>query len=117
MQKKGDDLRIDWGYMYVAVPYSEKASTQYISTASQAVTAFESGAGESTVTGGKNLVLSIIINLGKVGSNAKEQYFLLGYDDIYSIQYFHKNLQPWWNRNGDQTIEKQFQQLQKIIKR
>ena len=45
--------------------------------------------------------------MGKVGSAAKEQYFLLGYDDIYSIQYFKQNLKPWWNRNGDQTIEKQ----------
>ena len=115
LQKKGDNLRIDWGYMYVAVPYSER-STQYVSAASQAVTSFESGAGGSTVTGGKNLVLNTIINLGKVGSDAKEQYFLLGYDDIYSIQYFHKNLQPWWNRNGDQTIEKQLSTASKNYK-
>ena len=45
--------------------------------------------------------------MGKVGADAKEQFFLLGYDDIYSIQYFHQNLKPWWNRNGDQTIEKE----------
>ena len=34
LQKKGDDLRIDWGYMYVAVPSSVR-SKQYISAASQ----------------------------------------------------------------------------------
>ncbi len=52
-------------------------------------------------------MLNTSIDLGKVNSEAKEQYFLLGYDDIYSIQYFKQNLKPWWNRNGDQTIEKQ----------
>ena len=106
LQEKGDDLRIDWGYMYVATPTSENA-TQYISTAFQAVPSFVSKKKSATVSAGKNLVLNTIIYLGKVGSDAKEQYFLLGYDDIYSIQYFHQNLKPWWNRNGDQTIEKQ----------
>src|SRR5690606_35948861 len=31
------------------------------------------------------------------------------YDDIYSIQYFGKNLRPYWNRNENSTIEKQFE--------
>jgi len=109
LQKKGDDLRIDWGYMYVAVPASAKA-TQYISTASQAVSSFISKTNNTPVSTGKNLVLNTSVSLGKVGEDAKEQYFLLGYDDIYSIQYFHQNLKPWWNRNGDQTIEKQLAQ-------
>ena len=26
---------------------------------------------------------------------------MLAYDDEYSIQYFHKNLRPYWRRNGD----------------
>jgi len=106
LQKKGDDLRIDWGYMYIAVPASAKAR-QYISTASQAVPSFISNTTNTTVSTAKNLVLNTSINLGKVGKDAKEQYFMLGYDDIYSIQYFHQNLKPWWNRNGDETIENQ----------
>ncbi|MEO8414256.1 MAG: DUF4965 domain-containing protein [Ginsengibacter sp.] len=106
LQKKGDDLRIDWGYMYVAVPSSAK-SKQYISASSQAASTFISNRTITNVISGKNLVLNTSVNLGKVGSDAKEQFFLLGYDDIYSMQYFHRNLKPWWNRNGDQTIEKE----------
>ena len=30
---------------------------------------------------------------------------MLGYDDIYSIQYFGTNLRPYWNSKGDRTIE------------
>jgi hypothetical protein len=106
LQKKGDDLRIDWGYMYLSTPQAEKA-TQYISTASQAIPSFVSKKETGSAATGKNLFLNTTIDLGKVGSDAKEQYFMLAYDDIYSVQYFHKNLRPWWNRNGDQTIEKQ----------
>jgi hypothetical protein len=106
LQKKGDDLRIDWGYMYVAVPTSANA-TQYVSTVSQSEASFISKKENTTATSGKNLFLNTTIDLGKVGAQAKEQYFLLGYDDIYSVQFFHQNLRPWWNRKGDQTIEKQ----------
>jgi hypothetical protein len=106
LQKKGDDLRIDWGYMYVATPTSENA-VSYVSTASQAIPAFASNKKSSTVNEGKSLLLNYTINMGKVGAEAKERYFLLGYDDIYSLQYFHQNLRPWWNRSGKETIENQ----------
>ncbi|MGN6618810.1 MAG: glutaminase domain-containing protein [Ilyomonas sp.] len=106
LQKKGDDLRIDWGYMYVAVPTAAKAK-QYVSKVGDALSSFTSTNTNRSITSGKNLVLNTSVYLGKVGADAKEQYFLLGYDDIYSIQYFHQNLRPWWNRNGDETIENQ----------
>ena len=104
LQKKGDDLRIDWGYMYIATPVAAKAR-QYVTPASQSLPAFTLGkiAGNDIKTG-KNLFLNTSVALGKVGSIAKEQYFLIGYDDIASIQYFTTNLSPWWKRNG-QTIE------------
>ncbi|MEP7251991.1 MAG: DUF4965 domain-containing protein [Ginsengibacter sp.] len=110
LKKKGDDLRIDWGYMYVATPADDQAK-QYISIASNAKDAFKKAslnkANRATKTQGKNLVLNSIIDLGKVGNDARDKYFLIGYDDIYSIQYFHQNLRPWWNRKGNETIEHQ----------
>jgi hypothetical protein len=32
---------------------------------------------------------------------------LLGYDDLYSIQYFHSNLKPWWKLEPGSSIEKE----------
>ncbi len=110
LQKKGDDLRIDWGYMYVATPASAKVS-QYVTSVSNVLPSFMRKANPSAeINSGKDLFLNSVINLGKVGSTTKEQYFLLAYDDVYSIQFFKQNLRPWWNRNGDQTIEMQLQQ-------
>ncbi|MGN6265331.1 MAG: glutaminase domain-containing protein [Ginsengibacter sp.] len=106
LQKKGDDLRIDWGYMYLATPHEEKAAT-YITTSPQSIASFVNRQQSSTATEGRSLFLNSVINLGKVGSVAKEKYFMLGYDDIYSVQFFHQNLRPWWNRDGKHTIENQ----------
>ena len=106
LQKKGDDVRIDWGYMYVAVPAEAKA-TQYISNVSQGTASFIAGTKAANSVGDTDLVLNTSINMGRVGYQLKEKYFMLAYDDIYSLQYFHTNLRPWWNRNGNETIEKQ----------
>ena len=106
LQKKGDDVRIDWGYVYLATPVMDKAK-QSISRTDDVVATLSGKQAAPNLTAGKSLVLNSMVDLGKVGSSAREQYFLLGYDDIYSIQYFKQNLRPWWNRKGDQTIEKQ----------
>ena len=43
-------------------------------------------------------------------------HLLIGYDDIYSIQYFGDNLRPYWNREGNETIVSQFQKAEKEYK-
>jgi hypothetical protein len=101
LQKKGDNLRIDWGYLYVAVPDGAHAQ-QYSTNAGD--TSLDN---VKTVTKGTNLVLQTIVPLGKVGAKEKEQVFLIGYDDLYSIQYFHNNLRPWWKKDSTYTIEQQ----------
>lgn len=107
LQKKGDDIRIDWGYMYVATPLSAKAR-QYVSTASQSLQSFASKpAAMPAVSSGKNLVLNTVIALGKVGDSPKEEFVMVGYDDLYSVQYFKQNLKAWWKNDATQTIEKQ----------
>ena len=104
LQKKGDDLRIDWGYLYVAVPKSSNA-TQTISKATGALTAFTPN--KINLTNGKGLWLNTIIPFGKI-NEAKEQTVMLGYDDLYAIQYFKQNLKAWWKKDNA-TIEGQLE--------
>ncbi|RVU02615.1 DUF4965 domain-containing protein [Mucilaginibacter limnophilus] len=106
LQKRGDDLRIDWGYMYVAVP-KPSGTLQFITTEGEAANAFRNGTKTSTATKGKKLSLNTVIPFGRVSGTAVEKFVEIGYDDIYSIQYFKQNLRPWWNTSGKETIEGQ----------
>lgn len=69
-------------------------------------------------TARKNFVAGKKINLAKPGKEvgmtvnkgkcaSASGYLMIGYDDIYSIQYFGTNLRPYWNRNNDKTIMQQ----------
>lgn len=42
-----------------------------------------------------------------------EGHVLLGYDDLFSVQYFGENLRPYWNRNQNETIFSQFEKAEK----
>ena len=109
LQKKGDDLRIDWGYLYVAIPKTTTAQ-QYVSGTQQAIASFVTGNPTASTEQGKQLMLNTIVPLGNVTTLAKEQVFMLGYDDLYPVQYFQQNLKPWWKQDEKQTIEKQLTQ-------
>jgi len=107
LQKKGDDLRIDWGYVYLAVPTGTGVQ-QSVSAVRNPSQLFSPVVAPISI--GKHLYLNSMVNLGKVGANGKEQLFLIGYDDLYSIQYFNQNLQAWWKLQPGATIEQQLSQ-------
>lgn len=102
LQKKGDDLRIDWGYMYVAVPASAKAN-QSVNIVTDLSNVFKTGFKGNTT--GKSMMLNTVVTLGRVGANVTEQLFLIGYDDLYSVQYFTQNLRPWWREKAGAGME------------
>ncbi|MES2112774.1 MAG: DUF4965 domain-containing protein [Bacteroidota bacterium] len=104
LKKKGDDLRIDWGYMYVAVPAG--SGLQYITTQGDAVNSFVSNSTASTASKGRQLSLNTVLDFGNIGAAAKDKFVEVGYDDLYSVQYFKQNLKPWWKTAGN-TIEKE----------
>jgi hypothetical protein len=104
LQKKGDDLRIDWGYLYVATPKAGNAK-QYITAASESIASFKNGQTTTSSSGERDLMLNTVFRFDALGAAAKSQTVLLGYDDVYSIQYFTENLRPWWKTGPTVTIE------------
>lgn len=100
LKTKGDDVRIDWGYFYVAVPAAKQVQ-QSVTEARPQEQAFESVTQQNAT--GKQLSLNTIIQLGAVNA-PKEQLILLGYDDLYSVQFFGQDLKAWWKQSGA-TIE------------
>jgi len=103
LQKKGDDLRIDWGYMYVAVPKSAH-SIQYTGSPSDLLGSFLNNDTRTTATQGVDIVLNTVLPFGRVGPTAVEKFMEIGYDEINPIQYFHSNLKPWWQTDQQQTL-------------
>ncbi len=98
LQKGADDMRIDWGYLYVAAP-AGKDVKQYLSGR-------DAGKSEGPYRG-KSLSLHTEMALGAVGAKPVQRFLTIGYDEVIAIQYFNQDLRPWWNKSGDGLFESQ----------
>lgn len=126
--KSGDDVRIDWGYVYFAAPKNDQITAAIGEAASVRDQFIKSGVLQNTYNPSSSgdmtesmEALSLSQNLGKVGSGYQSGYVMLAYDDLYAIQYFGENLRPYWNRTGSATIENEIlaaaKDYQSIMKR
>jgi Domain of unknown function (DUF4965)/Domain of unknown function (DUF1793)/Domain of unknown function (DUF5127)/Domain of unknown function (DUF4964) len=106
LKKKGDDLRIDWGYMHVGVPKIDN-DVQYITPAKDIVNPFVGQilTGQDTVKG-KQLSLNTIIPFGNVGKSFVQHYVEIGYDENFSVEFFGYQLKPWWSAEGTKILGK-----------
>ncbi len=107
LQKAGDDLRIDWGYLYLTAP-ADDSSSQFAGTRQAAFDAFLDK-GSLPDADDLRVVrpyaqptpgLAYMFRLGSVTATAVSRHIVLAYDDLYSIEYFHRQLRPYWRRNG-----------------
>lgn len=108
LQKQGDDVRIDWGYLYLA---SNKNNTQsaFGNSNMLRVGFLQSKLQASTTPNYDRLAIMRILG----NTSAASGHILIGYDDLYSIKYLGNNLRPYWNRNGNETIYSQFEKAEK----
>ena len=102
---KGDHIRIDWGYAYLAA--EENGTIASIGEGRDLRNAFGKGSFTTSSLKGEGAdgQMAVVRRLGKV--KEAEGMVMVAYDDIYSIQYFGQNLRPYWNRTGDKTISGQ----------
>lgn len=101
LKKRGDDVRIDWGYVYVAVP-SQFKPVQYLAPQSESLPQFirQQYPTAKEIANSKQLNLASIIPFGKVGKTSVSKYLMLGYDDVKSVEYFEEQLEPIWKKSG-----------------
>ena len=118
LEKRGDDVRIDWGYFYMA-PVSGKGTLSIVN-AERARMGFLSSGRLDTRTYGKSnnitscnfvdqdVALAWCFDFGRV-KKEREEVLMLAYDDIYSVKFLGRNLRPYWNSDGKNTITKEMQ--------
>ena len=106
LRHKGDDLRIDWGYAYVA---ATKGESQAAIGANGVLTTTFAQTGKlptqdderhPRAANDESPSLAIAFDLGKVAVQPVTRTLILAYDDEFSITYFRQKLRPYWRRNG-----------------
>jgi hypothetical protein len=110
LARKGDDLRIDWGHLYVAAPELVSAFHAVVPRGALDATFSTRGASADfnvltpASANADLLVAALSYKPFKVSSKPAARWLILAYDDEYSIQYFKQNLRPYWRRNGDDAM-------------
>lgn len=116
LQKQGDDRRIDWGYFYMAgktgetvgMNFDEYQAPKKEFSANGRISSAHVPSYKGKMTGGMP-VMAYSHDMGKVSSETASGYLMLGYDDIYSIQYFGKNLKGYWKNANTPDIIRAFE--------
>jgi hypothetical protein len=107
LAKRGDDIRIDWGYLYLAAPRDSEPAWAIAAAKSVREDFVTTGAlrvGDEKLPAASDAasaaVGALVLPLGSVSQQPTSRWLLLAYDDLFSIQYMKQNLRPYWRRNG-----------------
>lgn len=109
LEKKGDNIRIDWGYIYLAAGKNDGISLN-IDNFFDAKRSFEKTGrvkGRDKLTAQLNRTMpamTYVKELGEVSDNPSSDFVMIAYDDIESIQYFGDNLKAFWTMDGTISI-------------
>ncbi len=108
LEKDGDNLRIDWGYLYIAAGVDQRALLAADTLAANRAAFAANGAlptsdrtdtnqpaGNRTASG-----LAVAVPLGNVGAAPVSRHIMIAYDDIWSLTYLDRRVRAYWRRNG-----------------
>ena len=106
LRKRGDDVRIDWGTLYLAAPRetamviarAPAVRDGFVATGALPTGDWDAISRPADVWGGP--VLATVISFGSVGAAPEAAQIIVGYDDEVSVEYYHQPLRAWWRRDA-----------------
>ncbi len=112
LRRKGDGVRIDWGYLYISATNKQKPDAVF-ANAAEARSVF---AAKSELTDKADMqmprkvadntpVMAMAFDLKVKAKKTASCQLILAYDDLYSVLYFGERLEAFWKLGG-KTIEK-----------
>ncbi len=109
LNRSGDNLRIDWGYFHLIVPddeatqggaqtgISEDPARDFI--ASGNISRIDDMDPEQTEYHSSPR-MAAVLSMGEVSTAPVSRHVLVAYTEEYGLQYLHRNLRSWWQRDG-----------------
>ena len=104
--KKGDDQRIDWGYFYLSAPESPNVTVaidEYYAAKKAFMSVGKLSGNADNISSDMEKQMTVLAysdNLGTVDNQTVSGHLLIGYDDLYAIQYFNDNRMAYWKHDG-----------------
>jgi hypothetical protein len=131
LSRSGDEVQIDWGYLYLSAEPGSHTQSAFgdAITLREAFASTGTIPNRDDVRHGRPLGMPANGHRGPnlradgihqerpaynvaawqmptvdVGASPLEWRMLVAYDQVFAIDYFHRHLRPFWNRNGQSAI-------------
>ena len=105
LSRSGDNLRIDWGWLYLVAP----SASVWVAGGPQRAAFVASGAlpesDDIDFPRPANARIAPLLAATLPLDANQSREIVIAYDDGFSIQYLQRNLRPWWRRNGMGPLE------------
>ena len=108
LKQWGDNLRINWGYFYLGVPDAQGPAMLAAGNTDDREAFIKTGELKQVDDLDQPRMpqsrypspplLNVVLPLGSVGAMPVSRHVLLAYDDIYSVEYMHQKLLPYWRK-------------------
>ena len=114
LDKVGDGICIDWGYLYMP----DYNGTVCLAADPAIKKAFLAGdklpESETSITARRPTEWPTLAYVHDFGTaTTASSHTLIGYDEVFDIQYMHKNYKAYWAHEGDVTIFDMMARLEK----
>src|SRR5215217_723686 len=115
LKRSGDEVQIEWGYLFVSSDPGRKAAGAFgdghALREGFATTGAIPDRDDVRATrplrmpaGSSHKVTALATDLGQVGATAQSWNLVVAYDQVWALTYFDRRLRPYWSRNGQSAI-------------